>query len=118
MLRFTPSSTGLLPCATRWNTMRDSLSYYHHNWPQLVNIIGELLPCSAAERKHLENMQIKNVATDLLKIFDAIAVALNKLQSDTATIGDAVEVRKCACSLACFIKFNSIILSILDKPDI
>jgi hypothetical protein len=80
-----------LPAETRWNTVRDSLLYYDKNWPQLVQIAKDLLPRTSVERRYMENVQITNAASELLQIHDVFAAALNRLQSDTATIADAVE---------------------------
>ena len=44
------------------------------------------------ERKYLESIVIRRAVSDLRAVFSAVKNALNKLQSDTATIGDSVEV--------------------------
>ena len=84
-------NTPPLPAETRWNTLRDSLAYYCENWATLVQIIADLQGTNGTERKFLENVQIRSSARDLLAIFDAITAAINRLQSDTATIAEAVE---------------------------
>ena len=81
-----------VPAETRWNTMSDTLEYYCVNWAVLVELISDLQGTNGVERKFLENIQIRNAACDLRDIFSAVSKALNTLQRDGATIGQAVEV--------------------------
>ena len=80
-----------LPSETRWNTLRDSLKYFCNNWAGLVSILEQLEKETAAERRFLEDLQVRRAATELLEIFDLIAEALNTLQCDKTTISTATE---------------------------
>jgi hypothetical protein len=80
-----------LPAETRWNTLKDTLEYYDKNWSQLLEVATHLLKPADKELKYLENFQLRRSVSDLLKIYTCIAVNLDKLQSDTATIAFAVE---------------------------
>ena len=44
-----------------------------------------------ADRRNLENVQLRRAACELLQVFDVMAEAFNTLQSDSATIATAAE---------------------------
>ena len=85
----------VLPQDVRWNTLCDCLKSYLNSWSVLVKIADEnrnKIDQNIAQK--INNMTLKRSAETLLSRLYPIAVALDRLQSDSITIAEAVEVWK------------------------
>ena len=84
-----------LPSEVRWNTVHDTLEGYITNYHALQYIAktykADMKPDIADK---INDIQIKRTAEDYLARMKPIAVALDKLQSDTCHITDAVVIWK------------------------
>ena len=87
-----------MPCDVRWNSMIDMLEYFCTHWSTIVVIINETMKSSDRIYRDMEDIGLKRVASELLEILKPIAIALNKLQRDTAVLGDGCEIRDNLCT--------------------
>lgn len=89
-------SVGLsLPLQVRWNTMCDSLESYIKNWPILVQIVDENRDAlDDSIKAKIMNMGIKKNAEDLLLRLKPISIALDRIQKDSCSIAEAVDIWK------------------------
>lgn len=84
-----------LPQDVRWNTLSDCLESYLKNWAIILKTVEE-----EASRRHVEqrvankvrDFGIKRNAEDLLARLKPISVALDRMQSETTHIAEAVEI--------------------------
>jgi hypothetical protein len=79
----------VMPVETRWNSLSDCLESYLKQWLKLASV--DLEPAIAAK---VNDMGIKNNAKDLLSRLKPVSTALDKLQSDSCKISDAVGIWK------------------------
>ena len=82
----------LLPAPTLWSTVRDSLAYFNRHWGNLSEICARLLKPGDHLRSFMENVALRRVTEELLLQQEPVAEALAKMQSDEATLADAVEI--------------------------
>ena len=68
------------------------LQYFVQNGAQLAEIVQNCLTPADTVYRLMEQIQVKRSATELLEVLNPIAEALNKLQSDTAKISDAIDI--------------------------
>ena len=62
------------------------------HWANICQIARALLPPGDQTRRTMESPGVLKNCEDLLRIFDPIACALNKMQRNTTTLGEAVEI--------------------------
>ena len=83
----------VMPQDVRWNTMADSLESYLQNWPIMLQVCekhrGEIDTNIANKVK---NIGIKRNAEDFLIRLNPIAVAVDRVQSDTCVIRETVQI--------------------------
>lgn len=79
-----------LSAEPRWYTIRDTLAYYEAHWPKLAEIVGPLLKPSNKICQYVENMQLRRPVADLLEVHGILGHTLNKMQSCSSTISNAV----------------------------
>lgn len=85
----------VLPQEVRWNTLADCLQSYLDNWSTLLKVCEEHrdeIESSISDK--VKNFGLKRNAEDYLQRMKPIAVALDKVQSDSCRISDAVDVWK------------------------
>lgn len=82
-----------LPNDTRWNSLADCLESYVKNWHILAKICSEnrneINPQISSK---VQDLNLKNNAEDYLEKLKIVAVALDKVQTEDFTLGEAVEV--------------------------
>lgn len=82
----------VLPQDVRWNTLADSLESFLRNWPILVQVCEEHRENIDKDvAKQVTNLSLKRNVEDYLQLLKPIAVALDKVQSNTCVISEAVE---------------------------
>ena len=90
-----------MPCETRWCSHRDVFEYFvmqsgvcgnTHlaHWAKLCQLARANLPPGDNTRRLAENPGILKNCEDLLRVF--VAKALNSMQRNTTTLGEAVEL--------------------------
>ena len=85
----------IIPQDVRWNTMADCLEAYIKNWPILMTICeADREKIDLNIRNKVTNLGVKRAAEDLLARLRHISVALDKVQRDNCTIGEAVTIWK------------------------
>lgn len=85
----------VVPQEVRWNTLADCLQSYLDNWSTIIKVCDDHRDnIDSKISKKVQDISIKRNAEDYLKRMKPIAVALDKVQSDTCKISDAVEVWK------------------------
>ncbi len=62
------------------------------HWPSLNQIARARLPPGDPTRLHLQNNAILQACSDLLQVFDPVAIALDAMQKSTCTLAEAVEI--------------------------
>lgn len=73
--------------------MCNCLKIYIKNWPALMKICEvDREKIDILVRDKVSNLLLKRSAEDLLARLEPIAVALDKVQSDKCTIGEAVDI--------------------------
>lgn len=80
-----------LPNDTRWNSHLACIKMFVSNYPKYVQIFSEQ-DCSSQITKVLDNVGILREANNLLKQLTFIGTSLDKLQSDSTFLADAVEI--------------------------
>ena len=84
-----------LPSAVRWNSVTDTLQAYIDNWSILVSVVkSHKSDMDTTVCEMVLDINIKRKAEDYLSRTKPISVALDKLQSDTCHISDAVKIWK------------------------
>ena len=81
-----------LPNDTRWNSHLDTVKTFLANYAKYLEIRSEQEDFSATVAKVLDNVGILREANNLQKQLTAAGAALDKLQSDTVYLADAVEI--------------------------
>ena len=81
-----------LPCATRWSSQLDCLESFLKNRPAYIEVCEEIENMDEAIKRLVNDYALSKNIKDLAAQLEPIRVALNKLQSDSATLADAVEV--------------------------
>lgn len=85
----------VMPQDVRWNTMSDCLDSYLTNWSKLMKICEDNRDkIDATVKSKVANLGLKRTAEDLHARLSPIAVALDKMQSDTTMLAEAVEIWK------------------------
>jgi len=85
----------IMPQEVRWNTMADCLESYSKHWPILMTICERKCDKTDSSIANIvTNLGIKRNAEELLQRLKSTAVALDKVQRDSSTTADAVDVRK------------------------
>lgn len=88
-------SSLILPQEVRWNTMCGCLEAFLKNWVIIYQVCEDHSDeIDENVRSKVINIQIKKSVEEVLKIFRPIAIALDKVQSNSCKIGDAVIVWK------------------------
>lgn len=83
----------VLPQDVRWNTLSDCLESYLKNWPKLFDVCSNnRIVIDKDIIKLVNDINLKVNAQDYLKRLKYIAVALDKVQRNTCTIGEATEI--------------------------
>ena len=83
----------VLPCEIRWNTHADCLQSYYDNWATIIKVFEEQHDSiDIIVTRKVQNLSIKKNAEDYLKRIKLIAIALDKVQSDSCKLSEAVEV--------------------------
>ena len=83
----------VLPQDVRWNTLSDCLESYLKNWPILFDVCSNnRISIDKDIIKVVNDTNLKTNAQDYLKKLKYIAVALDKVQRNTCTIGEATEI--------------------------
>ena len=81
-----------IPSEVRWNSLHDTLSYFCTLWSSIVVILNETLKPGDKIYRDMEDVDLKMVASELLQIFQPISIALDRLQSDSAVMGDVFDI--------------------------
>ena len=85
----------VLPLEVRWNTLADCLHSYLDNWATILKVCDEHRDSiDAIVARKVQDLSIKRNAEDYLKCMKPIAIALDKVQSDSCKLSEAVEVWK------------------------
>ena len=85
----------MLPQEVRWNTLADSLQCYLDNWAMIFKVCEEHRDnIDGMVAKKVRDINIKKNAEDYLRRMKPIAVALDKVQSDSCKLSETVEVWK------------------------
>ena len=85
----------VLPQEVRWNTLADSLQCYLDNWTMILKVCEEHRDhIDGKIAKKVRDINIKRNEEDYLRRMKPIAVALDKVQSDSCKLSEAVEVWK------------------------
>ena len=85
----------VVPQEVHWNTLAGCLQSYLDNWSTILKVCDDHRDnIDSKISKKVQDISIKRNAEDYLKCMKPIAVALDKVQSDTCKISDAVEVWK------------------------
>ncbi|KAI6658694.1 hypothetical protein LOD99_10989, partial [Oopsacas minuta] len=93
--KFAAGKKLVLPQEVRWDTIADSLQCYLENWTIILKVCEEHRDTiNGTIAMKVQNINIKRNAEDYLKQMKPIAVALDKVQSDSCKLSDAVEVWK------------------------
>ncbi|EZA58857.1 hypothetical protein X777_01032 [Ooceraea biroi] len=83
----------VIPQDVRWNTLADCLESYISNWPILSKVCTDnrvAINIDISSKVNDINLKIK--AMDYLEKLKIISVALDKIQRDCCTIGEATEI--------------------------
>jgi len=85
----------IMPQDVRWYTMADCLESYIKHWPILLTICEQNRDkIDSSIANIVNNIGVKRSAEEFLQRLKPIAVALDKIQSDSCTIADTVEIWK------------------------
>lgn len=85
----------IMPQEVRWNTVADCLESYIKHWPILLTICEQNRDKIDTNIVNIvNNLGIKRSAEELLQRLKPIAVALDKIQRDSCTIADTVDIWK------------------------
>ena len=83
----------VLPLEVRWNTLADCLHSYLDNWATPLKVCDEHRDSiDTIVARKVQDISIKRNAEDYLKRMKPIAIALDKVQSDSCVLSEAVEV--------------------------
>ena len=80
-----------LPCATRWSSQIGCIGSYLKNRAAYIKVCEDLERPDEAIRRIVNDYALYRSAKDLMEQLQPIRVALDRLQSDSATIADAAE---------------------------
>ena len=85
----------VMPQDVRWNTMCDCLEAYISNWSVLLAVCEEnRKEIDSIVHSKVTNLGLKRQAEELYERLSPIAIALDKMQADSAMIADCVEIWK------------------------
>ena len=87
-----------LPGETRWNSVADTLRYFHDQWSNIDLVINTTVKNTDQIYRFMEDVPLKRALADLLKIFTHIGIAFDKLQSDTCTVGSVFQIWNEVCA--------------------
>ena len=82
----------VIPCQTRWNGKIDTLESYIENHSLYLEIRDEDSEIPNDVAKVIDNLSLKRKAQQTLDDMKKIAVALDKLQSDSCSLSDAFDI--------------------------
>ncbi|XP_011633698.1 uncharacterized protein LOC105424896 isoform X1 [Pogonomyrmex barbatus] len=83
----------IMPQDVRWNTLTDCLESYINNWHILSKVCTDnRVAISPDISSKINDVNLKVKATDYLEKLKIISVALDKIQRDCCTIGEATEI--------------------------
>ena len=83
----------MLPCEIRWNTLADCLQSYSDNWATILKVCEEHRDSiDVIVARKVQNLSIKRNAENYLKRMKSIVIALDKVESDSCKLSEAVEV--------------------------
>lgn len=83
----------VMPQDVRWNTLADCLESYISNWHILSKICTDNQAAINVDiSSKVNDMNLKIKATDYLEKLKVISVALDKVQRECCTIGEATEI--------------------------
>lgn len=83
----------VMPQDVRWNTLADCLESYINNWHILCKVCTDNRVAITPDiSSKVNDMNLKKKATDYLEKLKVISVALDKIQRDCCTIGEATEI--------------------------
>ena len=84
----------MLPLEVRWNTLADCLQSYLDNWATILTVCEEHRDSiDVIVARKVQDLSIKRNPEDYLKRVKPIAIALDKVQSDSCKLSEAVEVQ-------------------------
>lgn len=84
-----------LPLEVRWNSVADTLKAYVANWHILLSVCEDHRKSIDKDISNkISDMNLKRNCEDYLARLLPISIALDKMQRETCTIGDAVEIWK------------------------
>ena len=85
----------VLPLDVRWNTLADCLQSYLDNWATILKVCEEHRDSiDVIVARKVQDLSIKRNAENYLKRMKPIAIALDKVQSDSCKLSESVEVWK------------------------
>ena len=76
----------------RWNSLHETLSYFCTHWSSIVVIVNEAFKPGDKIYRDMQDVGLKRVASELLQIFQPISIALDRLQNDSAVMGDVFDI--------------------------
>lgn len=87
--------TLILPSDVRWNTFSDCLQSYLDNWHILSSVCSNnRAAIDASIIRKIEDMEMKRNAEDYFKKLKMISISLDKIQKDSCTLSEAIDVWK------------------------
>jgi len=87
--------TLILPSDVRWNTFSDCLKSYLENWHILSSVCSNNRTATDTTIiRKIEDMELKRNAEDYFRKLKIISISLDKIQKDSCTLSDAIDVWK------------------------
>ncbi|KAE9545565.1 hypothetical protein AGLY_001108 [Aphis glycines] len=87
--------TLILPSDVRWNTFSDCLQSYLENWHILSSVCSNnRAAIDTTIIRKIEDMEMKRNAEDYFRKLKMISISLDKIQKDSCTLNDAIDVWK------------------------
>ncbi|KAL4092430.1 hypothetical protein QTP88_026931 [Uroleucon formosanum] len=87
--------TLILPSDVRWNTFSDCLQSYLENWHILSSVCSNnRAAIDTTIIRKIEDMEMKRNAEDYFRKLKMISISLDKIQKDSCTLSDAIDVWK------------------------
>ena len=85
----------ILPSDVRWNTFSDCLQSYLENWHILSSVCSNnRAAIDTTIIRKIEDMEMKRNAKDYFRKLKMISISLDKIQKDSCTLSDAIDVWK------------------------
>ena len=91
------SKTGGIPCPVipvenRWNSVSDSFEYFVVHRSANCENVEKTMNSPHVLYRYIADISLKRSAQDILRAFQAISVALDRLQADSCTLGEVFEI--------------------------